>query len=126
MASDEKRSAQAKLLHWIGRVLSLPAVIFAGAHLISPETNPEANVSWVEWLAVGILFLSVLALVLGWWKERLGGWSALGLLVLFWIVYGIYAREFFPAWTILLAGIGLPGAIFLISDFLRARSLNTI
>ena len=126
MASDEKRSALAKLLHWVGRVSSLPAVIFAGVHLLSPEINPESNVSWIEWLAVGILAVSVLALILGWWKERIGGWSALGLLVLFWMVYGLYARESFPAWTILLAGIGLPAVLFLVSDFLRARSLNKV
>lgn len=119
MSPDEKRLARAKIIHWIGRVLSLPAIFFAGAHLISPDTNLEVEVLWFEWLAVGLLFASVFALVLGWWKERLGGWAALGLLVIFWIVYGIYAREFFPAWYFLLAGIGLPGVLFLVSDFLR-------
>jgi len=120
---EEKRLALAKLVHWIGRVLSIPAVIFAGAHLISPDTSPDVEVFWYEWLAVGILFSSVFALIFGWWKERLGGWGALALLVVFWIVYGIYAREFFPAWYILLGGIGLPAALFLVSDYLRKQSI---
>lgn len=122
MTFGENRSSWAKLIHWIGRVFSIPAVIFAGAHLISPDTNLEVKVFWFEWLAIGILFASVFALVLGWWKERLGGWTALGLLVLFWIVYGIYAREFFPAWYLLIAWIGLPAALFLTSDYLRKRT----
>ena len=119
MSSDEKRLGKAKIIHWIGRLLSVPAILFAGAHIISPDTNPEVEVYWYEWLAVGILFASVFALIFGWWKERIGGWTSLGLLVVFWIVYGIYAREFFPAWYILVAGIGLPAALFLTSDNLR-------
>jgi hypothetical protein len=119
MDSDGKRLLLANISRWAGRALSVPAIIFVGAHLFNPETNSDVQVFWYEWLAVGLMFASVLALLVGWWKERIGGWAALVLMVLFVTVYGIYAKEFFPAWYLVLAGIGLPAGLFLISDYLR-------
>ena len=119
MVSIEKRMLWANIFRWAGRVLSVPAILFMGAEIISPHSNSDVQVFWYEWLAVGALIASVLALALGWWKERIGGWLALGLLVLVFIVYGAYAGEFFPAWYLLLAGIGLPAVLFLVSDYLR-------
>jgi hypothetical protein len=119
MDSGRKRLLSANIARWVGRALSVPAIIFAGAHIIDPDPNPEVTVYWYEWLAVGLMFASVLALLVGWWKEKIGGWAALVLMVLFVTVYGIYAKEFFPAWHIILAGIGLPAALFLVSDYLR-------
>ncbi|MBN2044577.1 MAG: hypothetical protein JW757_06115 [Anaerolineales bacterium] len=119
MEIDQKRLLWANICRWAGRILSIPAILFAIGNLISPDTNMVAEVFWYEWLAVGTLFASVLALVLGWWKEKIGGWAAWVLLVLAIIIYGIYRREFFPAWYLLLAGIGLPAGLFLVSDYLR-------
>ena len=119
MTADQKRMRMANLFRWVGRGLSIPAILFAGGHLFDTGSETGAEVFWYEWLAVGLMFASVLALLVGWWKEKIGGWAAWVLLVLSVIVYGIYSNEFFPAWYLLLAGIGLPGAFFLISDHLR-------
>jgi hypothetical protein len=119
MASDDKRLVRAKLARWIGRVWSIPAILVTGINILFPDSSPGAKVYWYEWLALGFLFSSVLALIVGWWKEKIGGWAALGLLILFFVAYGIYAQEFFPAWYIILAGIALPAGLFLVSDFLR-------
>jgi hypothetical protein len=119
MEAGEKRKLWANICRWAGRALSIPPILFFGAEIIFPHSNPEVEVFWYEWLAVGTLFASVLALAFGWWKEKIGGWAALGLLALMFIIYGIYAGEFFPAWYLLLAGIGLPAGLFLVSDYLR-------
>ena len=121
MESDDKRNLWASVCRWAGRAMSVPAILFAGGHLFFPDANMEAEVFWYEWMAVGTLFASVLALIIGWWKERIGGWAALVLLVLVLIIYWIYAGEFFPAWYLLLAGIGLPAGLFLASDYLRKQ-----
>lgn len=119
MASDERRLVKANIVRWVGRALSIPAIYFVGAHIINPGPDTGVTVHWYEWLAVGLMFASVAALVLGWWKEKIGGWAALGLLVLAIVVYGIYKNEFFPAWYVVLIGIVLPAGLFLYSDYLR-------
>ena len=113
MDSQNNSQVWTKVVRWAARVWSIPAILFAGGNLLFPDSNGGVEVFWYEWLAVGTMFASVFALLLAWWKERIGGWASLGLLVLSVIIYGIYAGEFFPAWWILLIGIAVPAGLFL-------------
>ena len=117
----DKKVFWANLLRWTGRVWSSPAILFVGGHLVFPDTEPGAEVFWYEWLAVVMLFLSVSALLLGWWKEKLGGWAAIILMAISMLVYTAYSGEFFPAWWLLLLGIVVPAGMFLGSAFLRDK-----
>lgn len=116
MDSQEKSQKLTKVLRWTARVWSIPAILFAGGNLLFPESNGGVEVFWYEWLALGAMFASVFALLLAWWKEKIGGWASLGLLIMSVIIYGIYAGEFFPAWWILLIGIAAPAILFLAVD----------
>ena len=117
MEAASKSQVWIKVLRWLARVWSIPAIMFAGAHIISPDNGNGAQVNWYEWLAVGTMFLSVLALIVAWWKEKIGGWAAIILLVLSLIIYTIYAQEIFP-WQGLLTlviGVVVPAILFLVS-----------
>jgi hypothetical protein len=60
---------------------------------------------------------------MAWWQERVGGWASLGLLGMFFILYAIERREFFPVWWLQLAFVAGPAVMFLASDhFRRERS----
>lgn len=126
METGSKAQVWMKVLRWLARVWSIPAILFIGAEIVSPHTNNGVEVFWYEWLAVGTLFISVLALLLGWWKERIGGWTALAFLVLSMIIYGIYTQELFPieGLLMLLAGIAVPAVLFLVSDRMHSQAVS--
>ena len=121
MDSQEKSQKLTRVLRWTARVWSIPAILFAGGHLLFPESNGGGEVFWDEWLALGAMFASVFALLLAWWKEKIGGWASLGLLAIALIIYAIYRQEFFPiqGLVVLLVGIVIPAALFLTADRMR-------
>lgn len=121
MDDQNKFQSWARVTKWAARIWSIPAILFAGAHLVFPDSEPGVEVLWYEWLAVGTLFASVFALLLGWWKPKVGGWASLGLLVLALIIYSIYRGELFPleGLIVLLIGVAAPAALFLVADRLR-------
>ena len=121
MEDQNKSRSWARVIKWAARIWSIPAILFAGAHLVFPDTEPGAEVFWYEWLAVGTLFASVFALLLGWWKPKVGGWASIGLLVLALIIYTFYRGEFFPieGLIVLIIGVVAPAVLFLVGDRLR-------
>lgn len=126
MDNSSKSNLWMKVLRWLARVWSIPAILFIGAEIVSPHNNSGVDVFWYEWLAVGTMFISVLALLLGWWKEKIGGWAALSFLVLSLIIYGIYTQELFPIEGLLMlfAGIAVPAVLFLVSDRMHRQSVG--
>ncbi len=119
---------QAKLLRWIARVWSLPAILFIIGELVFPHSESDVQENWLTWVCVGTLFSSTFSLALAWFKARLGGWLSLGLFALFLVLYAIDAKEFFPAFWLVLAAIAAPAVLFLLSDgFVKnARSSKEI
>jgi hypothetical protein len=118
MDSRDKSQVWTNVVRWAARVWSIPAIIFVVGHIVAPDANGGGEVFWYEWLAVGTMFASVLALVLAWWKEKIGGWASLALLVVSMIVYAVYKQELFPlpGLLILFVGIVVPAILFLVSD----------
>lgn len=121
MDSRDNSRLWIKVVRWAARLWSIPAILFVGGHIVSPDTNGGAEVFWYEWLAVGTMFASVFALLLAWWKEKIGGWASLALVVAAVIIYTLYAGEFFSGWWILLVGVAVPAGLFLAADRMNLR-----
>ena len=61
-----------RILRWIARIWSLPAILFLLGEIIFPHGGDEP-VPFLEWLALGLLVTAVLGLALAWRWEVLGG-----------------------------------------------------
>lgn len=107
------------LLKWGARIWSLPAIIFMVGELLFPHSEPGIHEKFITYVALGILFVSVFSLALGWFRELAGGWLSLGSLVLFLLIYWISEGRFFPSFWLLLLGIAAPAGLFLLYDYLR-------
>ena len=117
MSDREKDEKMARIIKWIARVWSLPAILFALAHIVTPDSEQSVEESVLTWIALGVMFLSVAGLALAWWKERIGGWTAISAMVVFFILFWIERGEFFPLQIalLLLLGIAVPAGLFLFS-----------
>jgi cytochrome bd-type quinol oxidase subunit 2 len=117
MSEREKDEKMARIIKWVARVLSLPAILFALAHIVTPDTEQSVEESVLTWITLGVMFFSVAGLALGWWKERIGGWTAISAMVVFFILFWIERGEFFPFQIALLflVGIALPAGLFILS-----------
>jgi len=109
----------ARTVRWIARIGSLLSIGLLLAFLMG-ETGDPAEITRPVW--VMLLFFPfgvIVGLVLGWWKEGLGGLIAVGSLAAFYLlntfVTGSPPRG--PYFTIFAS----PGAFFLVSWWLRRR-----
>ena len=103
----------------VGSIASLGFVsMFFIAHLVQGEFSP---IEWHECLALLFFPIGVMSgMLLGWWKEALGGWLTVGSLIAFYI------------WNLIVSGqlpggpyfilLSLPGLMFLVTSLLDSKS----
>ena len=114
-----------KMTRWVARIWSLGPILITLVVIIGPDENVVEPVPWTDWLALSLIFISVLGLAIAWRWERLGGWISIGFLVIFMVVFLITVERSFPTWLIFLVGIGVPAVLFLISYYAsRDRELT--
>lgn len=111
------------IIHWIARVLAslmaaLIAFMFIG-NTISDGIGPLIQLTFRESLMMGALIAVFLGLILGWKREKLGGWLAVGGMVLFYLIDFAFSGTFpqgpfFPL-------IALSGLLFLISGYAQEK-----
>ncbi len=109
-------------VRWIARVWSLASLAFVAMFVIGEAGDPSPRPpTTVEWVTLLTLFPGGVAigLVLGWWRERVGGLVTLACLAGFYLVQAL-AHGSIPRgpWFALVA---VPGLLFLIAG----RSRNT-
>lgn len=119
MAVMENQDRKFLVLRWVARIWSIPAIFFAVNEILFPSSENVVEEGWFTWATVMLMFLSVVGLLVAWWKERIGGWASLGILVLFFVFYWVDASEFFPGWIWLVGFVALPAVLFLIYDYLN-------
>lgn len=113
---DENKKGWVKVTRWVARIWSLGLILFALLVILTPDANQGVAVPWTDWLNLSIVFISVLGLALAWRWERLGGWIAVISLAIFTVLFLITVERSFPTVLIFLVGIGVPAALFLISE----------
>lgn len=123
MSTMENRTNWLSVLRWVARVWSLPAIFFAISEFLFPGNENGIQEGFFTWLTVIVLFLSVIGLLIAWWKESLGGWVSLAALAVFFILYAIDAGEFFPGWGYVLPFIVAPAVLFLVYGYYQQKNL---
>ena len=114
---EQKTRKWVPVVRWVARIWSLAPILFFLAEIIFPHSEEGVAIQWVEWVSLGLVATSVVGLALAWRWERLGGWISLGTLSVFLVVFLITNERAFPAFVILLAGIGVPAVLFLVSAY---------
>lgn len=118
MSVMENQNKMVSALRWVARIWSIPAIFFAVSEILFPSSENGVSEGWFTWATVILMFLSVVGLVIAWWKELIGGWASIGTLVLFLVFYWVDASEFFPGWMLLIGFVALPAVLFLIYGYL--------
>ena len=113
----DKSKSWIRVTRWVARIWSLGPIIFALTEILFPHSEEGVPVPWTDWLALSVVFISVIGLALAWRWERLGGWISVAALAFFLVLFLITVERSFPAVLIFLAGIGVPAALFLISAY---------
>lgn len=101
------------VLYWAARLLSLLSIGLLFAFILGDGVAPgAARPTPGEWVLLAFFPLGVIAgMVVGWWREGLGGAITVGSLLAFYLVFFILGRGM-PrgVWFLLFA---LPGFLFL-------------
>lgn len=120
IARDEG-GPSARSLRWIARVWSLLSLALLLAFLIGEGIGgPGPTPTPAEWLGLLLFPLGVaVGLVLAWWREEVGGLTALVCLAAFYL-WGLVVRGVFPQGPYF-ALIAAPGLLFLLSGLLAGR-----
>ena len=113
----ENTSRWVIVARWVARIWSLGPILFALGEIIFPHAEQGVSVPWTDWVALSLVFISVIGLALAWRWERLGGWLSLAALAVFLVFFVLTVERAFPAALIFLVGIGLPAALFLTSAY---------
>lgn len=80
--------------------------------------HTEADVPFVEYLMPVSMFVSVLGLVLAWWREALGGAINIGFFLVNVLIYYIVNDRFFPIRGLAPLSLAIvPGVMYLICWF---------
>ncbi len=107
----------AQIIRWTARVLGalmagLILLIFIG-EAVSDGLGPLSFLTLRESLMMVAFVLVFLGLVIGWMREKLGGWLVVGGMVAFYLLDYLFSGTFPRGGTFLL--IVLPGILYLIS-----------
>ncbi|MEJ2510743.1 MAG: hypothetical protein P8Y72_04000 [Anaerolineales bacterium] len=121
MSVSEVQENKFSVLRWVARIWSIPAIFFAVNEILFPSTENGVQEGWFTWATVILMFLSIVGLLVAWWRDLLGGLASIGLLFLFFVFYWFDAGEFFPGWIWLVGFVALPAGLFVLYDYLENK-----
>ena len=107
------------VLRWIARILSILCVGTIVLFAVGEGFNP-AKLKVNEWL--GFIFFPfgfVIGMIMGWWKENVGGWMIICCFILFYVVNYCSSGGFPHGWAFFV--FSLPGIMFLLSWYFHRR-----
>lgn len=113
-----RRQRLVSALRWTARVWSVASVGLVVAFIVGEGSHPSGPNEWLGFVLfpVGIS----VGMILGWWKEGLGGSITVGSLLAFYAVHLTTAGTFPKGWAWLV--FAAPGFLFLLSSHLSRRS----
>lgn len=119
--NDQTKSRRSiVILRRVARVWSIVVIAFTLVIVFGEIAFPhtEADVPFVEYLMPVSMFVSVLGLVLAWWREALGGAINIGFFLVNLIIYYIVNDRFFPIRGLAPLSLAIvPGIMYLICWF---------
>jgi hypothetical protein len=113
-----------KVLRWVARIWSVPAILWSLAEILFPHGG-DAYVPWYDWVLLGLMGLAVIGLALAWRWEALGGWIAIAGYLLHVALWPIFRGSWAMTWLIFLAFVGAPGLLFVLAARGAARPNQT-
>ena len=114
---DENKKGWVRVTRWVARIWSLGPILFALIVVLSPDDNLVEPVPWTDWLNLSLIFIAVVGLAIAWRWERFGGWIAVVFLAISIVLFVLTVERYFPTVLIFLVAIGVPAALYLISDY---------
>ena len=115
-----KQDSRDRVLRWIARIWSLPAIIFILGEFIFPHGG-DGHVPFVEWLSVGLLVTAVIGLAFAWRWEIFGSTVSLLALLGSFLLLGISRETIFWEVALLWFGFIAAPAIMFLACGIRAR-----
>ncbi|MGD0012661.1 MAG: hypothetical protein ABSE93_29480 [Terriglobia bacterium] len=112
-----RRQRLVSALRWTARVWSVASVGLVVAFIVGEGSHPSGPNEWLGFVLfpVGIS----VGMILGWWKEGLGGSITVGSLLAFYAVHLTTAGTFPKGWA--WSAFAAPGFLFLLSSYLSRR-----
>lgn len=101
------------VVRWTARVWSLFPILYALGLVIFPDSEPEVDVMWTEWLALGLIGVVLIGLAIAFVWEKIGAVFALVALAVFTIVFMLTVERNFPMVLVFIFGLGIPAGMFL-------------
>ena len=118
-----RRRLSVLIPRWIARVLGLLLVLLvvtiAIGEAISSSTFQPLTTR--ETLMMRAFVVALSGLVVGWWREGIGGTLVLGGLACFFLVHYLYTGRIITAWVFI--GLAVPGVLFLVAAW-RGRAVE--
>ena len=109
-----------RIIRWIARIWASLMVAFMlfmfAAHVIEDGIGPLDNFQIRDTLMMIFLIISVVGLAVGWKRERLGGWMAVGGMAAFFLIDFLFTGDFPLMITFLI--VAFPGVLYLILSYL--------
>jgi hypothetical protein len=114
----------AQIIRWTSRVLAallaaLILLIFIG-EAVADEMGSLNVLTLREQLMMAAFFIAFLGLILGWLREKLGGWLVVGGMAAFYLLDLVFSGTFPQGATFLL--IAIPGLLYLLSGYSNSES----
>lgn len=114
------RGGLTRLVRWTARVWSIASLSLLLLLVIGEGINPTTRTEWL-----GLLFFPLgisIGMILGWWREGIGGSITVGSLLVFYVIHFATARTLPKGWGWLT--IAAPGFLFLLCWY-RSRKAST-
>jgi hypothetical protein len=114
--------SRTQILRWTARLLSAASLLLLSAFLFGEDGIHPSRIKPQEWIGLAFFPFGVgFGLLLGWWKEKLGGLVVITSLVAFYLIYGWLVRGSLAlGWYFIL--FASPGFLFLLSGLLKSEA----
>ncbi len=101
------------VVRWAARIWSIASLVLMLGFVIGEGINPTTRAE-----SLGLLFFPFgvcIGMIIGWWRERLGGITTVASLVIFYIISVSMAGELPKGWAWL--SFAAPGFLFLVTGY---------
>jgi hypothetical protein len=116
----ERQDVLTRRILWSARVWSIASVVILFLFVVGEGINPTSRME-----LLGLLFFPFgicVGMILGWWREAIGGSITVGSLLTFYVIHFITNGTLPKGWAWLV--FAFPGFLFLLSWY-RSRNAGT-
>ena len=115
-----------QIFRWFTRILSVASLLLLLMFIVGEDGIKPSRVALREWVGLAFFPFGVgVGLIVGWWKEKLGGVIVLLNLLAFYFIYGLMLRGTLAlGWYFVL--FASPGLLYFLSAMLKNNSLKPL